>query len=644
MLAENRFGAFAGLLEAFGEVLTEPFFILDEAERVVGCNPAALRAADTASFEALLAKAGGKLSPLFVKEKGLFTPDREAWMAPLGEGNPTVALRNKDGRKHPYRLRVQPVLLEGEKFFLAHLDDIDMVHRARRAQHYFETFKQQFLTNISHEFRTPMNSIIGFAGLLEQDETDAQKREYIAHIQHSAGTMLENVENLLELMQMENGRAEIRRDAFNVYGEFETFLQGFCKTAEEKRINLFFMLDPHLPALMIGDAEKIKKILGNLVSNAIKFTPEEGQILVEIKVRELGRRTSVRYSVTDTGEGIAKDKLQTLLRPFTATQENDLRGKEGFGIGLTLAFRLLKLLGSEPAVSSEVGRGSRFAFTLTHPRLEPAPFRLMQGSRIALWHEDPADVIQQKILKKYLSLFNIQAVEADILQDGTLRGIDALFMISRTLNRANTEALRARYPDLQIVPVIHAANEPAFREAETLFEAIVTLPILPTKVHDALSVIWKHVPKALLRPEKPAAETKKREARRILVVEDNLINQKLITTILEQHGYRFTTANNGEEGVAAYAAGSFDTVLMDIDMPVLDGISATQRIRELAEREKRPFTPVIALTARAMAGERERILGAGLDAHLAKPVDREVLLATIERYLKMKDERNRKMR
>ena len=229
-----------------------------------------------------------------------------------------------------------------------------------------------------------MNSIIGFSGLLEQTRVDLLQREYISHIQHSAGAMLENVENLLDLMQVESGTQEIRREPFKVYEEFEAFAHGFCKTAEEKKINLFFMIDPHLPDSMIADVDKIKKILRNLISNAIKFTAAGGQILVEIKVRELGRKTVVRYSVTDTGEGIPKEKLQTLLRPFAATRENQLRGKEGFGVGLTLAFKLLKLLGSELSVSTEVGKGSRFSFTLTHPRVAPAPFTLMQGSRIAL--------------------------------------------------------------------------------------------------------------------------------------------------------------------------------------------------------------------------------------------------------------------
>ena len=640
-LLQEKYHAHRVLFEAFGEVLTEPFFILDESERLVGCNQAALLATGAETAQELQEMAEGKVSPLFVKEKGFFTPDREAWMGPLGEGTPTVGFKKSDGRNHPYRLRVQPVILEGDRLFLMHLDDIEVVQRAQKAQHYFETFKQQFLTNISHEFRTPMNSIIGFSGLLEQTRTDPLQREYITHIQQSAGAMLENIENLLELMQIESGTEQVRREPLQFYETFETFARSFCHMAAAKKINLFFMIDPHMPESIIADADKVKKILGNLISNAIKFTAEGGQILVEIKVRELGRKTVVRYSVTDTGEGIVKEKLQTLLRPFAASRENQVRGRDGFGVGLTLAFKLLKLVGSELAVSSEVGKGSRFSFTLRHPRIAPAPFTLMQGSRIALWCEDEADMMQQKVLRKYLSLFNVEAIEVEALMDTKLREMDALFMLSRHLSREKIEALKARYPELQIVPVITPEQEETFLEAVSLIDAIVTYPILPTKLYEVLSVVWKRVPKGLLRPEKrPDAPG---EMRRILVAEDNPINQKLIVTILQQQGYAVTTADNGQIAADLYEGGRFDAVLMDIDMPVMDGISATRIIKEIDRRDKRPFAPVIALTARALAGDRERIIGAGLDAHLSKPVDREFLLQTLDRYLKMKDERNRRL-
>jgi len=197
------------------------------------------------------------------------------------------------------------------------------------------------------------------------------------------------------------------------------------------------------------------------------------------------------------------------------------------------------------------------------------------------------------------------------------------------------------YPSLQIVPVISSEKEEEFLQLSSVIDSLLYYPILPSTLYQTLNVVWKKVPKGLL---KKVEEIKEDEAvgHHLLVAEDNPINQKLITTILEQAGYTVTTAENGQIAVDLYIEGKYDLVLMDIDMPIMDGITANRLIKEIDAKEKRPFTPVIALTARAMAGDRERIIGAGLDAHLAKPVDREFLLQTIDQYLKMKEHRNLK--
>lgn len=632
------------LFEGLADILTDPLYIVDEDEKLLAINRAALKQSRSDSLAHFNNASKQHVSNMFLKEKGCFVPESKKWMAPLGERTPIVALKDSNGNSHPYRLRVQPFIIGGQNRFIVYLHDIEMVHKAKQAQHYFESFKQQFLTNISHEFRTPMNSIIGFTGLLEQTKIDTLQRDYVANIQKSAGTMLENIENLLDLMEIESGAQTIRREPFKVYKELEAFSRTFCAMAEEKKVSLFFMIDPHLPETMIGDIESIKKVMRNLISNAIKFTTAGGQVLVEFKVIELGRKTVVRYAVTDSGEGIAKEKLQTLLRPFAATRENKVKGKEGFGVGLTLAFKLLRMIGSELSVASEVGKGSRFSFTLRHGRVTPAPYQLMKGSRIAVWAQDRQDIIQLKILKRYLKLFGVDAHELlDVSGGETLRNLDALFMLSSSYDRLTLQEIHDAQPELKVVPVIAPELENDFLNAVSLIEDLVTFPLLPSNLYRALSVIWKHTPKGLIKPEPINKEETGDKLRKILVAEDNPINQKLIVTILQQQGYTVTTAENGQIAVDFYENGTFDAILMDIDMPVMDGISATRVIKEIDRRDKRPFTPVIALTARALAGDRERILSAGLDAHLSKPVDREFLLSTLDQYLKMKDERNKKM-
>jgi len=631
------------LLEAVGALVSEPFFIVDTAETLKGCNASALQAAGVPSLERLQELGDARLTPLFVEHAECFVPSKAGWMRPLGERTPKVAFKGEGDASHMYRLHVQPVVLGGETYYLVYLADIEMFERAKRAEQYFETFKQQFLTNISHEFRTPMNAIIGFSGLLEQTHPDKMQSEYIVNIQKSATTMLENIENLLDLMQIESGTQKPRREAFAVFETFELFFQRFCPMAEEKGVAIFFMLDPQLPASMVADSELIKKVLRNLITNAIKFTTTGGQVLVDIKVVKAGSKPEIRYSVTDTGEGIAKQKLQTLLRPFAASRENRLRGKDGFGVGLTLAFKLLKLLGSELSVASEVGKGSRFSFSLRHPKISPSPFTAQEHGPVALWCEQPGDIVQLRIMHKYLKRLGVEAEEISELKHESLQDKEALFMISPQASLPRIESLKQQFPDLGLVPVVPAVQEEAFLKAVPLIEDIIKLPILPSRLYHSLSILRKHAPniaeQVTPQPEVDASST---TIRRILVAEDNVINQKLITTILKQAGYDVTTADNGKIAADCYETQQFDVVLMDIDMPVMDGISATRVLREIDRRDRRPFTPVIALTARALAGDRERIIGAGLDAHLSKPVDREFLLLTLEQYLKMKDERNRK--
>ena len=637
----ERFAENAVVFEAFAALLNEPLVVVDASEQIIGCNRAALTAAGVASLEGLRSMAGGTFSPLFVPGKAYFTPDKAAWMGPLGEGNPTVALMSPERQPRPYRLRVQPLILQGERLFLIHLQDRESVRQAEQARHDFERFKQQFLSDISHEFRTPMNSILGFSGLLEQCVTDPLQHDYLRHIQQSAGTMFENIENLMELLQLENGMQRVEREPFKVYETFETFAQRFCPLAESQNIDLLFLIDPRLPESMIGDAGKIMKILRNLIVNALKFTAEGGQILVEIKVRELGRKTVVRYSVTDTGEGMDPQTLRALTQP-PSDGDIQLQNLEGIGVGLTLAFRLLRLLGGEPGVSSTVGKGSRFSFTLAHPKVADTPMLRNRMQRVGVWSQKGADDLQLKILKNYLKLFEIETVELQQLVDAQLQDLPALFVMAAAPVPEALAVFKKTFPKLQTIPVV---REKELRQiAEQLPSCpILTYPILPMKLGTVLGIAAAQAAGPV--PVAGHVNAQERSAgHRILVAEDNPINQKLMTMVLNQHGYEVTAVSNGQEAVECYARFAFDAVLMDIDMPVMDGITATQAIKEIDRDERRHFVPVIALTVQTLAGDRERILGAGLDVHIGKPMDREYLLAVLEHYLKMKDGRNRKWR
>jgi len=441
-----------------------------------------------------------------------------------GEYRGKVALR---GKEYPVIIRSELIAVEEELLVALSLRDISVLQRARAAEHYYERFKNKLLTNISHEFRTPMNAIIGFIDLLQSSPLSSWQQEYADLASSSATSMMAKIENLLELMQIESGSIKAKMGSFNPLETYENFLRQFDDAIGEKQIHFNALIDHHFPFLIIGDQDKILTVLRNLMQNAIKFTPQGGEILLEILIRkEDEQEIDVEYAVSDTGLGIEKDRLTTLLRPFSSAWENQRHGQDGMGIGLSLSYKYITMMESHLMLASEVGRGSRFSFRLKHA------------------------VAERKSLRASSSM--------------------------------NT-------------------------------------------------IAFSHEHKMNLKNAK------------ILVAEDNPINLRLLETILKHHHFKVISVDNGQKAVDAYLKEPFDLVLMDIDMPVMDGLMANRLIKEIDKRDKRGYTPVIALTAHALLGDRERIMKGGLDAHLAKPIDKNFLLQTIERYLKLSYEKRKKL-
>ncbi|HEX5329597.1 response regulator [Sulfuricurvum sp.] len=514
--------------------------------------------------------------------------------------------------------------------------DTSIIERARAAERYFEHFKNKFLTNISHEFRTPMNAIVGFTDLLKSSPLSSWQQEYVQMTSRSAHSMMRNIENLLELMQVESGSIHTNLGLFNPLEVYENFSMQFCDLALSKEIRLMFLIDPHLPKSMIGDQDKILAILRNLIQNGIKFTDEGGSVLVEILiVKEEGNFVEVEYAVSDTGIGIENERVKTLLRPFASAWENQRKGKDGLGIGLSLSHKYVDMMDSHLMLASENGKGSRFSFRINHQVNEEGAFDFVEGTRAAIYTQEHQLTTQGALLYKYLELFHVEGKVIHDLVNTALHESDVLFLDVPHLAKAQIDALKSAYPSLQIVPIL---KQDYGDKADAIIDSvasIVTLPILPSSLHKTLAVIWKMMPKEYISRSHEVQSISKPDNIKILVAEDNLINLKLLETILLQEHYRVVAVDNGQKAVDVYLREHFDLVLMDIDMPVMDGLMANRLIKEIDKRDSRGYVPVIALTAHALIGDRERIVAAGLDAHLAKPIDKNFLLQTMDRYLKI---------
>lgn len=545
------------------------------------------------------------------------------------------------GKEYDVSIHCEVILLGEEPIVAIVLRDTSVMERARAAERYFDQFKKKFLTNMSHEFRTPMNAIIGFTDLLKGSPLSSWQQEYIDMVSKSASSMMRNIENLLELMQVESGSVHPTLKAFSPLETFEIFSTQFKDLVSTKEIQLMFLIDPRLPKMMTGDQDKIVAVLRNLIQNAIKFTDDNGQVLVEImRVKTENRSIEVEYAVSDTGIGIEAEHTKTLLRPFASAWENQRRGKDGLGIGLSLSHKYVDMMDSHLMLASKPGVGSRFSFRINHKISEAGSFEFVEGTQAAIYSYEPGSA-QTALLQKYLDLFNLKITPIDTLVNQVLFDTNVLFLDAPHISKAQIESLKTTYPELEIVPIVEVDYG---EKAEGLLEvvkSIVTLPLLPSTLHKTLSAVCNRMPQERIVPKVESSCVPRETDIKILVAEDNLINLRLLETILVQQNFKVTAVDNGQKAVDVYLKESFDLVLMDIDMPVMDGLTANRLIKEIDKRDNRGFTPVIALTAHALIGDRERIIGAGLDAHLAKPIDKNFLLQTIERYLKIAQEKQR---
>jgi len=615
--------------------------VIDRKLGVVGVNSAFFRYLPFKSLTEFSRK-HTDIAELFIDSKHTLKNEKPfSWIGEVlnaPKKRHKVKMLNLNAKEHLFSVRIKKVSAEGKDLYIAQFDDISAFEKAKRAQVYFEEFKNKFLTSMSHEFRTPMNGIIGFVDLLDRTEVTRIQKEYISLISRSSTAMMHNVENLLELAQIESGQIEVNEEKINIIDILENFSYSFCEHSHEKNIQLLFYIDPLLPKDIYADVTKIKRILDNLINNALKYTKDKGQVYIEVRANDIGKKNEIliEYSVTDTGVGIDHERLASIIRPFASAKEHQSKGKDGLGVGLSVCYKLTEMMNSKLKVATEVGKGSRFSFSLSHKTENESYFEFVKGSRVAVWAENHHTVLYSKLLKEYLQNFGVTVIEIDGLVNKELKNCDAVFIVTDYLSSSRINSIKSHYKNLQIVPVINPKHRVRFVDIEDEVEDLLIKPLLPNKIYETLSVIWKKVPKEFLKrvklkpkkPKKPLLDLT------ILVAEDNPINLKLIETLLSQYKLKVRTVVNGKEAVEAYDENeNFDLVFMDIDMPVMDGITATKLIKEIDKRDDREFTPIVALTAHGLAGDKERIIKAGLDDYFPKPLDRAKLELVLKQYL-----------
>jgi PAS domain S-box-containing protein len=572
----------------------------------------------------------------------------------VGMEQKLYALR-KDGSEFPVRVGLSPlVTTKGQEVICGITDMTDQVatltamREAKEAAESANLAKSSFLANMSHEIRTPMNGIIGMAQLLAQTELRSHQRDYLATIDESAHILLRLLNDILDFSKIEAGRLELECVDFHLSECVARASQMLVLRAAEKGLELACRVAPEIPDHLRGDPGRIQQVLVNLLGNAVKFT-EAGEIYVNVNAESINHdKVRLHFSVKDTGIGIPKDKQDAIFRPFEQAESSTTRRFGGTGLGLTITRQLVEMMRGRIWIESDQGSGSTFHFTAefgvsavqrTHTSAELNSLRDLPvlvvddnltnrrvlSELLQFWQMRPVLANSAAAARQSLQ----QAAEAQhpirlILLDHHMPGEDG-FEFAKSLLGA---------PKVESCPIIMISSESSPLDAERCqkygIDRFMSKPVIASELLN--EVLRQFGSYAACQPVETATlSTPKTEPRRVLLVDDNEINRRVALGLLRSRGHQVVMAENGQEAFDQYARQQFDLILMDMQMPVMDGYQATTLIRQ-RELDTAEHIPIVAMTAEALKGDRERCLAAGMDDYITKPIDPAELYRAVERF------------
>jgi PAS domain S-box-containing protein len=630
-------------------VETSPVAIvtLDLAGLVTSWNPGAERLFGYAPAEAL----GRPMADLVSTPEGLEDVRANIRQTLGGEWIRAMGRRaRKDGSRVDLEISSVPVVVDGARVgMIAIYHDITELLKAREEAETANEAKSAFLATMSHEIRTPMNAVIGMSGLLLNTRLSEEQRDYAEVIRQSGDTLLTVINDILDFSKIEAGRLELEAQPFDLRECVEGALDLVATRAAEKGVDLAYLVGDGVPPGVIGDVTRLRQVLLNLLSNAVKFT-DRGEVVLSVSARppaRAGAPHELAFAVRDTGIGIPADRLDRLFQSFSQVDASTTRRYGGTGLGLAISQRLTEMMGGQITVTSEAGVGSEFSFTIPAHASE-VPVRVhrdlsgvqptLRGKRVLVVDDNATN---RRIVTVHLDTWGMpsRATESPLealewLKAGERFDLAILDMHMPEMDGVSLARALRPLPAGAELPLIlfTSLGRREARAEDEGFAAYLHKPIKPSQLFDALSSVLADQPIHVAARGATAAqldpELAERHPLRILLAEDNVVNQKVALRLLAQMGYRADVAANGLEAIEAVARQTYDVVLMDVQMPELDGFEAS---REVNRRFGSGRPRIVAMTANAMQGDRELCVAAGMDDYVAKPIRIEELVAALRR-------------